>query len=327
MNCLTHTLSFVTVATLVASTATAQDLRKGLADADLVVVGRDVGNTKVADGVVSHRIQIIEGIRGRNSNKKAVTVLDWTKVSLHNRPTLRQSRLYCLVDASRAAQQLELSEEQGPYYKMVGWPGSNPLIGRNLEDDATVRFARTLAAAEAGASPAVTAASVARAALSENRKIRIEAARLLSESPILRARLSATDWSHLMTRTAGETEDVSYKIVLAELCVEQRLNGVADALLVGINSVKSPEYARAVGRLIAHLRGEDAAEPILRRLQTHNDPAERPALLLALGATRTAVALDALLQIKRSTTDDAAVDAALRAHRSRKAREAVSRKK
>ena len=130
-----------------------------------------------------------------------------------------------------------------------------------------------------------------------------------------------------MTRTAGETENIAYKIVLAELCAEQRLNGLVDALIVGINSVKDPDYARAVGRLIAHLRGDDAAEPILRRLQTHNDPAERPALLMALGSTRTARALDALLQIKRSTTDDAAVDAALRAHRSRQAKEAVSRKK
>lgn len=327
MNSLTYTLSFVAVAMATASTAAAQELRKGLADADLVVVGREVSQTTIAEGLLSHRIQIIEGIRGRNSDKKAITVLDWTRLSLHNRPTVRQSRLYCLVDASHTAKQLELSPDDGPYYKMVGWAGSNPLIGRDLERDATARFARTLAAAEAGTSSAVTAASIAQAALSSDKKIRVEAAKLLTERPFLRARLSATDWSRLMTRTAGETENIAYKIVLAELCAEQRLNGLVDALIVGINSVKDPDYARAVGRLIAHLRGDDAAEPILRRLQTHNDPAERPALLMALGSTRTARALDALLQIKRSTTDDAAVDAALRAHRSRQAKEAVSRKK
>ena len=327
MNCSLQSLLFVAVAVTIDTAGSAQDLRKALADADLVVVGRQVGQSPVADGVVRHRIQIIEGIRGRDRENEKLEVLDWTGLSLHNRPVARQSRLYCLVEARTAAEQLGLPAADGPFYKMVGWAGSNPLIGRDLDQDATVLFARVLAAAEAGVAPAVTATALASAALSDDVVIRIEATRLLSERPSLRTRLAATEWSSLMTRTAGETDDVAYKIALAELCAEQRMGGLVDALIIGLGSVQDPNYAQAVGRLAAHLRGDKAALPILRRMQTHNEPSERAALLLALGATRTAAALDALLRIKRTTTDDEAVDAALRVHRSRRALRAVSGKK
>jgi hypothetical protein len=87
--------------------------------------------------------------------------------------------------------------------------------------------------------------------------------------------------------------------------------------------VADAEYARTVGRLGMALHGEEAAVRLTTRLRQAGEPAARVPLLLALGATRTAGALDALLQMDRS---DAAVEAALREHGSPRARAAVGTK-
>lgn len=303
--------------------ASAQELRRGLADADAVVVARAVGRTRHGERLVLHRLQVLLDVRGAGG-ATAVTVLDWPQASLHQRPMLRQSRLYCLQDASAAAARLGLPANEGPYFQMVGWPGSNPLVGADLAADPVVRFAQLLAAAESGATPDETAHALADAALQAEPVVRLEAARLLAERPDLRARLGGIPWSRLVARAAGEIDDVEYKIALAELCAEQRLEGVFDALVVGLGQVKEPAYARTVGRLGRALHGEEAASRLAARLRQTAQPAERHALLLALGATRTASALDALLQMDRS---DAGVDAALREHGSPKAREAVGRRR
>lgn len=301
----------------------AQDLRKGLIAADAVVVAREIGKTPHDDDVTVHRLQILLDVRGA-AGASSVAVLDWPKLSLHQRPSPRQSRLYCLQDARKTAERLGLPAADGPYYKMVGYAGSCPLVGADADADPAVRFAKVLAASEAGAQPGDTAQALFTTAVQGDAAVRSEAAKLLSERSDLRARLGALQWSQLVARATGETEDVPYKIVLAELCAEQRLDGVFDALIVGLSEVADPEFARTVGRIGRQLHGEDAATKLTERLrQTAQKPA-RDTLLLALGATNTEGALDALLRMDRK---DAAVEAALREHRSPKAREAVGSKK
>jgi len=316
-------LPFVLVAC--APVALAQDLRKALTEADVVAVARAVGKTAFSEDVELHRLQLVEPLRGARDGQTTAVVVDWPKLSLHNRPSPRQTRLYCLQDATREAQRIGLPADGGPYYRMSARAGSNPLVGQDLAADPILRFARTLADAERGATPADTANALAAMALGQDAAVRLEATRLFAERPLLRARLSPPQWSDLLGRTSGETADIDYKIALAELCAEQRLDGTVDALLVGLGSVKDPAYARTVGRLCAFLRGEDAAEPLLQRLQTTGDQPTRAALLLAVGATRTAKALDALLQFKQRATEDAAVDAALQEHGSQRAKDAVLR--
>lgn len=303
--------------------ALAQELRRGLVDADAVLVARQVGKTPHDDEVTLHRLQVVLDVRGGNA-ATAVTVLDWPKLSVHQRPTPRQSRLYCLQDATTTANRLGLPADQGPYYKMVGWPGSNPLIGANLDGDATVRFARLLAASEAGAAPDVTASGLLTTALTADASTRLEATKFLAERADLRSKLGGVQWSQLLARAAGEVDDIPYKIALAELCSAQRLDGVFDALTVSLGQVVAPEYARAVGRIGKFLHGEDAATRLNARLQQAGQAADRAALLLALGATDTATALETLLRMDRK---DAAVEAALREHHSPRAREAVGAKK
>ena len=301
--------------TAFAAFAPAQELRRGLVAADAVVVGRQVGKTEHDATLTLHRVQVVLDVRGAGGHT-AVTVLDWPTLSMHNRPMPRQSRLYCLEDASATATKLGLPSANGPYYKMVGWPGSNPLVGAEPATDAAVRFAQVLAASEAGTNPAITAAAVCSTALAADAALRVEATRFLTERADLRSKLSSVQWNQLLARATGEMEDMPYKIALAELCGEQKLDGVFDTLLVSLGQVTDAEFARTVGRIGAALHGEDSASRIGERLRRAADAKDRGALLLALGASNTTAALDALQQMDAK---DAAVAAGLKEHRAAKA--------
>ena len=106
-------LFFVCSALALAAASTGQQLRRGLVSADAVLVGRQVGRTPHGDAVTLHRVQVLEGVRGLDG-QRAVTVIDWPKLSLHNRPTPRQTRLFCLQDASAVARRLGLPSSEAP---------------------------------------------------------------------------------------------------------------------------------------------------------------------------------------------------------------------
>jgi hypothetical protein len=308
-----------------AAVATAQDLRRGLVEADAVVVARAVMRTERSEDLVLHRLQVLRNVRGAGEHA-AITVLDFPQLALHQRPTPRQSKLYCLQDASEQAARLELPASDGPFYKMVGWAGSNPLIGADIDADATFQFAALLAGGDAGAAPADTAAALCTIALEGAPGLRTEAAQFLTERADLRSKLIGLQWSRLMTRASGEIDDVPHKIALAELCAEQRVDGLLEALAVSLGPVQDAEYARAVGRIGKLLYGEGATERLEQRLRVVAQPRDRAALLLAIGATNTQSALDSLLRMNE-IGKDVAVEAALREHRSPRAREAVGRRK
>lgn len=326
-----HALSLVLATVAANTTAAAQELRRALVDADVVAVARQVGKTAFSAEVDLHRLQIVDAVRGVRAGVTSVIAIDWPHLSLHNRPSPRQSRLYCLHDATREAQRIGLPADGGPYYRCNARPGSNPLVSADLDADPIVRFARVLAAADRGVSPDTTVAALAVMALGDDAVVRLEATRHFAERPLLRTHLTTVQWSRMLGRTSAETSDVDYKIALAELCAEQRLDGVVEALVVGLGPVHDVAYARAVGRLCANLLGDEASQPLMQRLQTTADKDTRAALVLAIGATQTGAALDALLQLKQASKADAAaeasVDAALREHGSQKARDAVLRGK
>ncbi|MCK5943380.1 MAG: hypothetical protein KAI24_15470 [Planctomycetes bacterium] len=306
-------------ALLLASAATGQSLRRGLVDADAVFVGRQVGKKPHGDALALHRVQVIEHLRGADGYP-AVTVIDWPKLSLHNRPIPRQSRLYCLQDASAIAQRLGLPESGAPYFKMVGWSGSNPLIGRDRDQDPIVRFARVLADSENGTATVITAAALATMAVNGDASVRTEVTHYLTERGDLRGKLSGLHWNQLTARATGEVEDVDYKIALAQLGAEQRLDGLVDALAVSLGPVTDPRYARCVGRIAKVLHGEQATRVLADRLRNIGQTKDRSMVLMAIGATNTQSALDALMQM--DDKDDAVV-AALKEHRSRRAQNAV----
>lgn len=305
------------------ATLNGQDLRRGLIEADLIAVGRQVHREELTPDLALHRLQIVELLRGGKSDLTSVTVLDWPKLSMHNRPMPRQTRIYCLQDATSAATRAGLPADKGPYFKMVGWAGTNPLVGADLDKDAAVRFARLLAGAEAGLEATGMVDALLDTALTGTPEIRTEAAQFLSERPDLRARINALQWTRVLARVTGEVDDVTYKIALAELCAEQRLPGLPEALVLGVSAVPQANYLRTVGRLLAILQGEQATATLMTQVQIARDPKHREALLLALGATQTQSALDTLLNLRRSLGTDKAVEAALVEHHSRAARDAV----
>ena len=306
----------VSIAFALAAPASSQSLRRGLVGADAVLVGRQVGKRAHDESLVLHRVQVLEAVRGL-SGEPAVTVLDWPKLTRHNRPTPRQSRLYCLQDASAVAQGLGLPGSGAPYFKLVGWPGSHPLVGADRDKDPIVGLARTLAASERGAAPDATAAALAKLAIEGDRKVRSEAARYLAERSDLRGRLSSVHWTRLMARAAGEVDDVDHKIALSMLCGEQRLDGLVEALAVSLGPVTDARYARCVARISKVLHGEQATEVLSRRLRNLARPQDRKMVLMAIGATNTRSALEAL---KKMDQAEEAVAAALREHRSSKLR-------
>ncbi|MCR9246182.1 MAG: hypothetical protein NXI31_14220 [bacterium] len=326
MRCVfTLTVLATTVATLPA-TLRAQNLRRGISDADLVAVARQVGKRPHNDRVTLHRVQILEDVFG-SDGRAAVTVLDWPRLSVHQRPMPRQSRLYCLRSANVTASRLGLPASEGPYYKMVGWPGSNPLVTGDRSKNPIVGFANVIARAKAGASATSTASELATIAVRGDASVRIEAARLLTERQDLRKVIAAPQWSQIVGRATGETEDVPFKIALAELCSEQRLEGLVDNLAVSLGPVSDPRYARCVGRIARAMHGEGASAILERRLPNLRNPRDRVAVLRAIGATNTETALALLLRLDKVMGKDAAVEAALAEHRSPQAKAAVLRRK
>ena len=320
---MTRLLFILSAALALPATSTGQSLRKGVVDADALLVGRQIGKQPAGDAVTMHRVQVLDTIRGLDG-ERVVTVLDWPKLSLHNRPMPRQSRLFCLQDASVAAARLGLPSSGAPYFKLVGWPGSHPLIGADRDADPIVRFARVLAASERGVSPAVTAAALVDLAINGHTKIRTEATHYLAERGDLRGKLVAVNWNQVMARATGEVDDIDYKIALATLCGEQRLEGLIAALSVSLGPVTDPRYARCVGRISKVLHGERAADVLGRRLRNLAKPEDRRVVLLAIGATKTRAALDALLKMDQG---DDAVIAALREHGAKKAQKTEQRRR
>jgi hypothetical protein len=308
---------------LLGGAAAAQDLHNGLTMADAVVVGRQVGKRPFNDELVLHKVQVLRSIRGTDA--QSITVLDWPNLGLHSRPAPRQSLLYCLCDCSKVAERLGLPASEGPYFKLQGGPGTLPIVGADIDRDPAVKLALVLALAERGRDPAATATDLEAIALSGDPSVRSEATALLIARPDLRLKLSPIDWSQLVQKATGETEDMRYKIALAELCAEQRIPGLVDGLVVSLGPVKDPEFARSVGRIATLLQGEQGAAVITGRLTMMRDPETRAALLLALGASNTDAALQTLLQL-RSAGADPAIDAALREHRSPRAQEAAGKR-
>src|SRR5262245_49515996 len=180
MHCTHRSFLFAFVAAAAAAPLCAQELRRGLGDADAVAVARQVGMQQPTPDVAVHRLQIAAPVRGVPADAPAVSVIDWPGLSLHNQPAPGQLPLYCLQDATREAQRLGLPTDQGPYFRMSGWPGSNPPVGAAVDADPCVRFARLCAALDAGTAPAADAAALAATALGESHELRLEATRLLA---------------------------------------------------------------------------------------------------------------------------------------------------
>ncbi|MEZ5964513.1 MAG: hypothetical protein R3F56_11755 [Planctomycetota bacterium] len=307
----------------------AQELRVAIDQAPVIVVGQHRGVRPRGDDFLVHRVAVLRTLRGDVATE--VNVLEWKKLSFHQRPALAAIRIYCLHPVDDAEQ---LGLPAGRYYRMDAHPGSHAPVGTTtvegrprIEDgDPVVRLAALLLEAQRDGSIAGRKADLLDLALRTPSPVRVEAARLLVERAPLLDGLNPVELASLLARATAETEDVEYKLALATVCAERRMPDVVEGLCIAWPQIDDENFSRAIGRFAKHLHGEAATAQLLPYLQRARDPKLRGHVLLAIGATSTDSALEALLRARPLEGDKTAVDAALRLHGAPRAIEAAGKR-
>lgn len=302
----------------------AQELRVALDEAPLVLVGRHRGVRPHGEDFLLHKVAVARTLLGEAEGD--VGVVEWKKVSFHNRPAIGATRLYCLHPVAETER---LGLPAGRWFRLDAHPGSHPAVDEAAlaaGTDPVVRLADLLAAARSDGIAAKKDALL-ELALEAPSHVRLEAARLLAERPALLDALNPFDLAVLLGKASAETADVDYKLALATACAERRVPDLIEALCITWPKVDDETWSQAMGRFAKHLHGEGATEQLLPYLQRTRDHKLRRHVLLALGATSTESALAALLRIRALEKDTAMVDAALRLHGAPRAIEAVEHKR
>jgi hypothetical protein len=298
--------------------ARAQHLRDAVVTCHVVAVGTVVGVQPRTEQVL-HRLRLEPPLRGETP--PLVTVVEPKGIVLHQQPRPGERRLCCLRRLPAEATS-GLPAQLAPFFELSALEGSHPPVGPDAGADPYVRLAQLVLESEAGRAPAALAPDVLALALAEDSGARTEAVRMLIERPMLRSSLAPVQWSRLVARAVGETTDVPYKISLAELAAEQKLPGLVDALVVSVDAVGDERFLACLGRVARVLHGDAALDVLRPHLTRPQRPESRARLLRVLGETRTERALQALLRMRELDGADAAVEAALRAHGSVRARPA-----
>lgn len=299
----------------------AQQLHLAVAAADVVAVATDTASEPVGERYLVHRLKIGRLLKG--DVPEQISVVEILGVALHQKPEPDKQRLYCLHDWTAQATKAGLPAANAPYFKMSGHPGSNPDV-TDIERSAACELALlTLAATGDDLSPEEVNTRVLRFAFAAPPQVRTEAIELIQERQVLLDALDPLQVSDLLSRAVGETTDIPFKIALAGLCAEKRVPGLVDALCISIGEVEDPSFARALGRIARHLHGEAALDVLRPHITKPLAKKVRDRLLLALGATQTERALQALLHMQQLEPSDEGVRAALQAHGARPALDAI----
>ncbi|MHC5064641.1 MAG: hypothetical protein ACYTG5_11785 [Planctomycetota bacterium] len=298
---------------LLCSPVLAQHLRRGIIEAELLVIAKQVEVENEGEQFRRHRLEILEALRGENPG--TVTIYSLRQVADQPRPVDQAVRLYCLSRDKREG----LPTAQHPKFRMLGYSGSNPQVDPKSEDDAILGFARVLMASEEGASPGTTCDALFDMVIGENRIARDEALQSLRERNIVAAKMSAIQLSNLLSMAVAETEDIPFKINLASLCAEREMRGVIEALCISLDRVGDPRFTASLGRMAQRIHKDEAASILQAEILKARSPEKRARLLHALGSTQSPRALEALLRYRKVNGSSAPVDAALRAHGSKQA--------
>lgn len=304
------------------ATLPAQELRAALDSAAFVCVGQHHGVRPHGDDFLLHKVRVTLDL-GQGLGDEIV-VVEWKKLTFHVRPAIASTRLYCLHEIEQPER---LGLPQGRFFKLDQHPGSHVAVdAKEPARDATVRFARLMLDTKRNGSIAAAKDALLELALRGTTPTRTEAARLFAERSTLLDALNAVDLAAMLAKASAETDDVDYKLALATVCAERRMPDLVEAMCLTWPQIDDENFSRAIGRFARHLHGDAAAEQLLPWLQRSRNPKVRGHVLLALGATGTQGALDALLRAKRLEPDNRAVAAALRLHGAPAAVEAAGKK-
>ncbi len=324
-------MTTATAATTVSLTASlnAQELRRGVASASVLAVGTCV-RVQPAGNFVLHRLKLREVLRGKEFLKlddgsitDSATVIELKRVSQHSKPVPAKLRLYCLHDHSRQAKKMGLPAGFAPYFRMSGFPGTNPDLSEPLEKDPVLGLTRVLVAAHEGLAPRKVSEQVFSIALHGSPQIRNEALKVLSESDVLLGYVNQVQMRDVLGRAVGETDDIPYKVALCDLCATKRVNNLVARLCVSIQQTGDEQFLRALGRIAKYLHQEQAASVLMGHIARARGR-NRERLIYVLGATSTDSALKELLRMRTDPKDRVSVDAALQVHGAPRALKAIA---
>lgn len=302
----------------------AQQLRRAVAAAELVATGK-VLRVQPTKTHVIHWFVVDEVLRAPKGIDKGsrVAILQTKGVAEHHQPQAARAMLCCLRDVSWRSTRGNLPQGLEQAFAPSGFAGGMVLLAqKGAEPDPRLGLARILVAAEQGGAPRQTLEKIYPLALQGDPRIRLEAAHLLAERQVLNGLLTPIHLSGLVGRAQGETEDIPYKIALAEICASRKLAALIPALAVSCEQVGDPRFLRALGRIARHIHGDQAAAALLPHLRRGRGRTKER-LLLALGATNTEAALEHLLKLRRQPAWKKAADAALKVHASPRAAAAL----
>ncbi len=315
-------LGFCSILGAFASAVPAQQLRFGVRDAQVIVTARHTGIRPLGNNLFVHSFETAESIKGEGPTR--FSIIERKRISDQPRPIPgKELRLFCLVPDK----QIKPPQRFGPYFRIPGYQGSNPVISQDSSKDTNLRLVQILLESEKGTrSPKKTTDALLSLALTAKGPAHVEALQVIRSRSTLLDALTPLQLSNALSRAVGETEDIPFKVSLASMCGERRVDRVVESLCIGLQKVSDARYSKAIGRIANYVHGEDAYGVLRPLLLKTRNPKVRTDLLLALGATETDAALEALLKYRKANGKGEAVDAALRAHGSRRALEAVATK-
>ena len=196
---------------------------------------------------------------------------------------------------------------------MSGFPGTNPDLSEPLAKDPYLAFVSILLSADKGLAPRKVADQLYELALRGDTRVRTEALHVLAERNVLQGYLNKIQMNAILSRAIGESDDVAYKVALADLCAVKHVDNLVGSLCVGVPQTGDERFLRALGRIATFLHREKAAAALMPHVQRAKGK-NRDRLIYALGATATDGALKALLKMHDGGKDRVAVVAALRVH-------------
>ncbi len=300
-------------AALLCSPGLAQHLRRGVIEAELLVIAKQIDVVDEDERFRIHQLQVIETLRGDNPG--TITIISLKQVADQPRPVDQKVRLYCLRRDRREG----LPTATAARFRMLGYSGSNPEVTPDSQDDSILTFTRALIASEEGASPKQTCDALFDLVTGKDLVARDEAVQLLRERNIVAAKMSAIQLSNLLSMAVAETDDIPFKINLASLCAEREMSSVVEALCISLDRVGDPRFTAALGRIAQKIHRDEATAIFQAEILKARSAEKRARLLHALGATQSPEALQTLLRYRRMNGRSEPVDAALRAHGSKQA--------
>lgn len=285
--------------------AAAHQLRRAIPASSQVLIGKPEGIEAFGERFLLHKVRVLHTLKGSPIPTPVVRIVQIRGITTHVEPGRTGPRLYCLRPLGADADRLGLPGDRQPYFRLNGHQGSHPRLdpateGPDPSRDPLVALTQALVAGESGQPLEATRDALLALAMHPDPIARFEATMALAEREALHRRIDMVRMANLLNRCAGETDDLVYRIALAELCATRKNPGVVEALCMGLDRIEDLGYARSAGRIAGYVAGDRVTEILNPRIRHVSSDIERGRLLVMLGASGAESGLKLLLEHGRS---------------------------